>query len=56
MSFTEAAIRAECAQIIDPNTGLGLIKANAVRAVGVDGQNAAIELQLDYPALSEHPA
>ena len=56
MSLTEAAIRAECAQITDPNTGLDLMKSNAVRAVGVDGQNAAIELQLGYPAKSEHPA
>jgi ATP-binding protein involved in chromosome partitioning len=56
MSLTEAAIRAECAQITDRNTGLDLMKSNAVRAVGVDGQNAAIELQLGYPAKSEHPA
>ena len=56
MHLTEAAIRAECAQITDPNTGQDLIKANAVRAVGVDGLNAAIELQLSYPAKSEHPA
>ncbi|MBP7982115.1 MAG: P-loop NTPase, partial [Arenimonas sp.] len=56
MLLTEAAIRAECAQIIDPNTGLDLITANAVRAVGVDGHNAALELQMGYPAKFEHPA
>lgn len=55
MPLTEAAIRAECALIIDPNTGLDLVTAKALRAVGVDGQNAALELQLDYPAKSEHP-
>ena len=55
MPLTEAAIRAECAHIVDPNTGLDLITAKALRAVGVDGQNAALELQLDYPAQSEHP-
>lgn len=56
MSLTEAAIRAELAQIIDPNTELDLISSKSVRAVGVDGHNAAIELQLSYPAKSQHAA
>lgn len=54
MSLTEATIRAELAQLIDSNTGLDLIAANAIRAVGVDQENVAIELQLAYPAKSEH--
>lgn len=54
MSVTEAAIRAELAQIIDPNTELDLVSSKSVRAVGVDGLNAAIELQLNYPAKSQH--
>lgn len=54
MPLTEAAIRAELARIIDPNTERDLIAGHAVRAVGVDGQNAAIELQLGYPAKSDH--
>ena len=56
MSLTEAAIRAELAQIIDPNTELDLISSKSVRAVGMDGHNAAIELQLSYPAKSQHAA
>lgn len=56
MSLTEAAIRVELAQIIDLNTGLDFATTNSIRAVGVDGQNAAIELQLSYPAKSEHAA
>lgn len=54
MHLTEAAVRAELAKIIDPNTRNDLINANAVRAVGVDGLNIAIELQLNYPAKSDH--
>ena len=54
MPLTEAAVRAELAQIIDPNTGCDLVAGHAVRAVGVDGQNAAVSLQLAYPAKSEH--
>jgi ATP-binding protein involved in chromosome partitioning len=54
MHLTEAAVRAELAKIIDPNTRNDLINANAVRAVGVAGLNVAIELQLNYPAKSDH--
>lgn len=54
MHLTEAAVRAELAKINDPNTRNDLINANAVRAVGVDGLNIAIELQLNYPAKSDH--
>ena len=56
MSVTEATIRAELAQIIDPNTELDLVTSKSVRAVGVDGLNVAIELQLNYPAKSQHAA
>lgn len=54
MSLTEAAIRAELARIIDSNTQNDLIGANAVRAIGADGRNVAIDLQLSYPAKSDH--
>ena len=42
--------------IIDPHTGLDLVAAHAVRGVGVDGGNVAIELQLGYPAAGWHEA
>ena len=54
MPVTEAAIRAELAQIIDSNTEQDLVTSKTVRAVGIDGQNIAIELQLNYPAKSQH--
>lgn len=56
MSLTEDAVRAELAHILDPDTGLDLISANAVRAVGIDGQNVALALQWAYPAKSGQPA
>ncbi|MCC6756603.1 MAG: iron-sulfur cluster carrier protein ApbC [Arenimonas sp.] len=56
MSFTEDAVRAELAQLLDPDTGLDLISANAVRAVGIDGRNVALALQWAYPAKSAQPA
>jgi ATP-binding protein involved in chromosome partitioning len=54
MSLIEAAIRAELAQIFDPDTGLDLVAGANVQAIGVDGLNAAIALQWRYPARSVH--
>ena len=54
MSITEADVRAGLAQILDPNTGQSL--DGTVRAIGLDGRNIAIELQLAYPAQSRHTA
>ncbi len=53
---TEETVRAALAQIIDPHTGLDLVAGHAVRGIGVDAGNIAVELQLAYPALSWHPA
>jgi ATP-binding protein involved in chromosome partitioning len=50
------AVRAALAQIVDPHTGQDLVAGQAVRGVGVDGGNVAVELQLAYPALGWHPA
>ena len=48
------SVRAALAQIIDPHTQADLVSSQAVRGVGVDGSNVAIELQLSYPANSWH--
>ena len=50
------AVRAALAQIVDPHTGQDLVAGQAVRGVGVDGGNVAVELQLAYPAQGWHPA
>lgn len=52
MHPTESAVRSELAQITDPHTGQGL--DSAVRAIGIDGRNIALDLQLAYPAKSQH--
>ncbi|MET0888497.1 MAG: iron-sulfur cluster assembly protein, partial [Stenotrophomonas maltophilia] len=46
------SVRAALALITDPHTGQDLVAGHAVRGVGVDGGNVAIELQLAYPARS----
>jgi ATP-binding protein involved in chromosome partitioning len=55
-SISAESVRAALARIIDPHTGTDLVTGHAVRGVGVDGGNVAIELQLSYPANSWHPA
>lgn len=51
---TADAVRAALAQVIDPHTQTDLVAEQAVRGVGVDAGNVAVELQLAYPALSWH--
>jgi len=53
---TADGVRAVLATVVDPHTGLDLVAGHAVRGVGVDAGNVAIELQLAYPAASWHPA
>ncbi|CAN5163515.1 iron-sulfur cluster carrier protein ApbC [soil metagenome] len=50
------SVRAELSKVIDPHTGLDLVAGQAVRGVGVDGGNVAVELQLGYPAQGWHEA
>ena len=49
------AVRSALSQVIDPHTGLDLVAGHAVRGVGVDGGNVAVDVQLAYPARSWHP-
>ncbi|MEO6968995.1 MAG: iron-sulfur cluster carrier protein ApbC [Rhodanobacteraceae bacterium] len=49
---TEAHVRELLAGIIDPHTGVDLVRTGAVRAVGVDGERVAVEIALGYPAQS----
>ena len=46
----ETRVRALLAGIPDPHTGVDLIASGALRALGVDGDRAAVDLLLGYPA------
>jgi ATP-binding protein involved in chromosome partitioning len=54
MPLTDTAIRAELAFVQDIDSGLDLIAAERVRAIGVDGNKVAIALQWPFPAKSTH--
>jgi len=50
------SVRVALASIIDPHTGTDLLTQHALRGVGVDGGNVAVDLQLAYPASGWHAA
>jgi len=55
MAITEADVSARLATVIDPNLGRDLVAAKAVRAIRVEGDDVAVDIQLAYPAKSQHP-
>ena len=56
MSIAEADVQASLHALIDPNTGRDFVSAKAVRKVQLDGSNVNVDLQLGYPAKSQHEA
>jgi ATP-binding protein involved in chromosome partitioning len=51
---TEADIHAALKTVIDPNTGRDLVAEKAVKSVRVTGDQTAVDIQLGYPAKSQH--
>src|SRR5690242_17374307 len=49
-AITETRIREILAGVVDPHSGVSLVEAGAIRALGVDGDRVAVEIALGYPA------
>ncbi|MEO9162519.1 MAG: iron-sulfur cluster carrier protein ApbC [Casimicrobiaceae bacterium] len=56
MSITEADVLASLKNVVDPNTGKGFVDSKAIRKVTVSGGDVDVDLQLGYPAKSQHAA
>ncbi len=56
MPITEADVQASLRALPDPNTGRDFVSAKSIRNVRIDGGNIALEVQLAYPAKSQHEA
>jgi len=56
MSIAEADVQGRLRSLIDPNTGRDFVSAKAVRKLQIDGPNVLVDLQLAYPAKSQHEA
>jgi len=54
MSLAEADVQGRLKALIDPNTGRDFVTGKAVKKVAVDGNDVAVEIQLGYPAKSQH--
>ena len=54
MSFTEQAISAALATLIDPNTGKDFVTTRSVKNSKIDGANLSLDIELGYPAKSQY--
>jgi len=56
MPLTDSDVQARLRTVIDPNTGKDLVTDKALRGVRVDGGGVQVDIQLAYPARSQHEA
>jgi len=56
MAITEADIQARLKTLTDPITGKDFVSGRAVKQVRVDGADAVVDIQLGYPAKTQHDA
>jgi len=56
MAITEADIQARLKTLTDPITGKDFVSGKAVKHVRVDGADAVVDIQLGYPAKTQHEA
>jgi ATP-binding protein involved in chromosome partitioning len=54
MAVNQADVEHALRSVIDPNTGRDFVAAKAVRKIAVDGDNVTVDVQLGYPAKSQH--
>jgi ATP-binding protein involved in chromosome partitioning len=54
MAVTEKDVQECLRHVIDPNIERDFVSAKAVKKIGVDGGNVTVDLQLGYPARSQH--
>ena len=54
MPLTEADVQARLATVVDPNTGRDFVASKSVRKVTLQGADVTVDLQLGYPAKSQH--
>src|SRR5512144_194237 len=54
MAITEADVQKSMRELVDPNTGRDFVSGKAVRKVRIDGGDIAVDIQLGYPARTQH--
>ncbi len=56
MPIADADVQSRLKALIDPNTGRDFVAGKAVKKVAIDGNDVAVDIQLGYPAKSQHDA
>src|SRR5512139_108851 len=54
MAITEADVQGRLAALTDPNTGRDFVRGKSVKKIAITGSDIAVDLQLGYPAKSQH--
>jgi ATP-binding protein involved in chromosome partitioning len=54
MAVSEADVETCLRGVVDPNTGRDFVAAKSIRKIKVDGDSVSIDVQLGYPARSQH--
>jgi ATP-binding protein involved in chromosome partitioning len=54
MAITEADVETRLRALTDPNTGKDFVAGKAIRKVVIDGGNVTLDVQLGYPAKTQH--
>jgi ATP-binding protein involved in chromosome partitioning len=54
MAITEADVQTRLRALTDPNTGRDFVSGKAVKKIRIDGADVDVDIQLGYPAKSQH--
>ena len=54
MAITEADVQTRLRALLDPNTGKDFVSGKAVRKIEVGADNIVVDIQLAYPAKTQH--
>jgi ATP-binding protein involved in chromosome partitioning len=54
MAVNQADVEQALRGVIDPNTGRDFVASKSVRKINVDGDSVSVDVQLGYPARSQH--
>jgi ATP-binding protein involved in chromosome partitioning len=56
MALTQADIQASLRSLADPNTGKDFVSGKSVKKIETDGSDVTVDIQLGYPARTQHEA
>ncbi len=54
MAITEADVQTRLRALIDPNTGKDFVSGKAVKKIQIGAGDIVIDIQLGYPAKTQH--